>query len=113
MMKFSCALLALALALIAAGTPPSAREGATIVAHGTASGALPCMACHGGHLQGNPAIGAPRLAGLDPAVTLAALKAIAAGKMGKNYVMTNIARSLSPTQRRAVAAYLASLPSSS
>jgi cytochrome c553 len=112
-MRFLLAILGLMLPLIAAAPPQSLQQGATIVAHGTATGALPCMACHGGHLQGNPAIGAPRLAGLDPSVIGAALNAIAAGKMGKNYVMTNIARSLSPTQRRAVTAYLASLPSSS
>jgi cytochrome c553 len=112
-MRSHLALIALALSLMAAAPASQIQLGATIMAHGTASGALPCMACHGGHLQGNPAIGAPRLAGLDPAVTLAALKAIASGKMGKNYVMANIARDLSPTQRQAVAAYLASLKSGS
>jgi cytochrome c553 len=110
-MRSRLAAVRLALPLIAAAPTSLIQQGATIVAHGTASGALPCMACHGDHLQGNPAIGAPRIAGLDPSVTLPTLKAIAAGKMGKNYVMTNIARDLSPTQRQAIAAYLVSLKS--
>ncbi len=88
----------------------NAALGAKIVAHGTAGGVLPCMVCHGTGLAGNPAIGAPRLAGLKPATTLAALSAIAAGKQGKNYVMRNIAHALTGADRAAIAAYLATLP---
>ena len=102
--------ISLALLLMAAHPPSSIERGAAIAAHGTSSGALPCMACHGAQLHGNPAIGAPALAGLDPAVTRSALRAIAEGKRGKNYVMKKIARSLTRSQRRAVSAYLASLP---
>ncbi len=100
----------LALVLMAAHPPASTKLGAAIAAHGTSSGALPCMACHGAQLHGNPATGAPALAGLNPAVTRAALRAIADGKRGKNYVMAQIARSLTQPQRRAVSAYLATLP---
>ncbi|MGH7049872.1 MAG: c-type cytochrome [Acetobacteraceae bacterium] len=81
--------------------------GAEIVQHGTPSGALPCTTCHGSHLQGNASIGAPPLAGMPQNATLAALGAIAAGKMGTNTAMRNTARALSPEQRKAVAAILA------
>jgi cytochrome c553 len=81
--------------------------GAEIVQSGTGSGALPCTTCHGAHLQGNASIGAPALAGMAESATLAALSAIAAGKMGSNEAMRNTARSLSPKEREAVAAYLA------
>ncbi|UNC15747.1 c-type cytochrome [Acidiphilium multivorum] len=95
----------------AAGTAAgNAARGKDIVAHGTAGGVLPCMVCHGTDLAGNPAIGAPRLAGLPQATTLAALAAIAAGKQGKNYVMRNIAHALTGADRADIAAYLASLP---
>lgn len=43
------------------------------------SGALPCMACHGATLEGNAAIGAPRLAGLPVTTTYAALDRITVG----------------------------------
>ncbi|HQT75030.1 MAG TPA: c-type cytochrome [Acidiphilium sp.] len=115
---FRPALLAALLllpSLAVAALPPqgeaagNAARGATIVAHGTAGGVLPCMVCHGADLAGNPAIGAPRLAGLKPATTLAALSAIAAGRQGKNYVMRRIAHALTQTDRADIAAYLATL----
>lgn len=81
--------------------------GAEIVQSGTASGALPCMTCHGAHLQGDASIGAPALAGMPESATLAALGAIAAGKMGGSEAMRKTARSLSTKEREAVAAYLA------
>lgn len=87
----------------------NAELGKNIVVHGTAGGVLPCMVCHGTDLAGNPAIGAPRLAGLKPATTLAALSAIAAGRQGKNYVMRNIAHALTGADRADIAAYLATL----
>lgn len=83
--------------------------GAAIVAHGTPDGVLPCMACHGPDLMGNAAIGAPRIAGLPETATLAAFRAIAAGKTGSNFVMRRIAGALTPEQRQEVAAYLATL----
>ena len=102
--------------LAPAAAPPdgnaagNAERGKTIVAHGTANGVLPCMVCHGTDLAGNPAIGAPRLAGLKPATTLAALSAIASGQQGKNYVMRNVAHALTGADRADIAAYLATLP---
>ncbi|KDM68196.1 MULTISPECIES: c-type cytochrome [Acidiphilium] len=110
------AALLLLPTLAPAALPPqgtaagNAARGKDIVAHGTANGVLPCMVCHGTDLAGNPAIGAPRLAGLPQATTLAALAAIAAGKQGKNYVMRNIAHALTGADRADIAAYLASLP---
>ena len=92
-------------AMALAGAP----SGADIALHGTNRGALPCMACHGTAFQGNSSIGAPPLAGQSTATTLAALDAIAAGKFGSNIVMRNIATSLTPAERAAVAGYFAGL----
>ena len=97
------------LALMSLPLGAAAPSGADIVSHGTNHGALPCMACHGAALQGNPSIGAPPLAGQTAATTLAALDAIAAGKTGANAVMQIIAVSLTPAEREAVARYFASL----
>jgi cytochrome c553 len=83
--------------------------GARIVAHGTPNGVVPCRACHGPHLQGNAAIGAPALAGFPEATTLRALAAIAAGREGNNFVMRNTARLLTLPEREAIATYLAGL----
>jgi cytochrome c553 len=99
----------LMLALISLPLGAAAPSGAEIAMHGTDHGALPCVACHGTALQGNPSIGAPALAGQPAAPTLAALDAIAAGKLGTNKVMQNIAVSLTPAERAAVADYFASL----
>ncbi|MGC9270625.1 c-type cytochrome [Acidiphilium sp.] len=110
-MTRSLLLAGLALFLGAAGPAPDVSRGAAIVAHGTGNGVLPCMACHGPDLMGNASIGAPRIAGLPVATTRAAFRAIAAGRMGRNYVMKNIAHALSPPERAAVAAYLAGLAS--
>jgi cytochrome c553 len=99
----------LVLALISLPLGAAAPSGADIALHGTNHGALPCMACHGPEFQGNPSIGAPALAGQPAATTLTALDAIAAGKFGTNTVMQNIATSLTPAERAAVAGYFASL----
>lgn len=106
-------LVFLAVAVPAAGAAAApagdAAHGRQIVTQGTKSGALPCMVCHGAGLAGNAAIGAPPIAGLPPEATLAALAAIASGQRGQNYVMRNIARSLTAGQRADIAAYLATL----
>lgn len=100
-------LILLAAALLLGAAAP---DGESIALHGTDQGALPCQACHGMQFQGNASIGAPALAGRKASATLAALAAIASGKTGSNYVMKQIARSLTSPERRAVAAYFASLP---
>ncbi|MHB1303484.1 MAG: c-type cytochrome [Acidiphilium sp.] len=102
-------LAAAALALGAAAPAGNAGQGVKIVADGTDTGVLPCAACHGADLRGNAAIGAPSIAGLSAAATLAAFDAIAAGRAGNNYVMRDIARALTAPERAAVAAYLAGL----
>jgi cytochrome c553 len=99
------AMLALISLLLGAAAP----SGADIASHGTNHGALPCMACHGTEFQGNPSIGAPPLAGQPEVTTLAALTAIASGKLGTNTAMQNIAASLTPAERAAVASYFAGL----
>lgn len=102
-------LVAAGLALGAAAPAGNAGQGAKIVADGTDTGVLPCATCHGADLRGNAAIGAPAIAGLPATATLAAFDAIAAGRTGNNYVMRNIARALTASQRAAIAAYLAGL----
>lgn len=102
-------LLAAALLLGAAAPAGNAARGRAIVTNGTASGVLPCMVCHGTGLAGNPSIGSPKIAGLPAKTTMAALASIASGKLGTNYVMRNIASSLTPAERADVAAYLAGL----
>ncbi len=83
-------------------------DGASIVLHGNANGALPCAACHGAAGQGNTSIGAPRLAGLPASVIESALKSYAAGN-GGTPLMQSIARALSPAETTAVATYFATL----
>ncbi len=85
-----------------AGTP----DGQQIALHGNANGALPCAACHGVTGAGNPAMGAPALAGLPAPVIVNALNNFAQGE-GGNAIMQSIARSLSPDERTAVADYFA------
>jgi cytochrome c553 len=106
--KLLAAVALLASAVSAAAT--AGESGADIAHHGTSTGVIPCMACHGERLEGRAAIGAPALAGLSKRQTLAALKAIAAGKQGDNFVMRREARLLTLAQRRKVAAFLAGLP---
>lgn len=106
------ALVAAAVLLAMAASASAAtrgESGAEIVHHGTRAGVIPCMACHGQRLEGKPAIGAPALAGLPESRTLAALKAIAAGKPGDNFLMRRDALLLGPAQRQKVAAFLAHL----
>lgn len=84
-------------------------DGGQIFLHGNANGALPCAACHGAQAQGNPAIGAPRLASL-PAAAIETYLALFANGQGGNATMQFIAQALSPAETKAVAAYLANLP---
>jgi cytochrome c553 len=86
----------------------AAPDGQQIFLHGNGNGALPCAACHGAQAQGNPIIGAPKLAGLPAATITAALAQIATGQSG-NAIMQSIARALSPEDVQAVALYVAGL----
>jgi cytochrome c553 len=83
-------------------------DGQQIALHGNDNGALPCAACHGVEGQGNPSIGAPRLAGLPAATIESYLKQFASGA-GGNATMQNIAQALSPAETAAVATYFAGL----
>lgn len=98
-------LLLLALPGMAMAATP---DGQQIVLHGNATGALPCAACHGANGAGNPATGAPALAGLPAATIEAALAQFAKGQ-GSNPLMQSIAQSLSPADTLAVAAYFAGM----
>lgn len=100
-------LLSPLLALLTmAAAPP---DGHAIAYTGNGHGALACSSCHGQNFQGSAAIGAPALAGL-PAGTILSRLAHYAGPNGHNVVMRQEATALTPTERQAVAAYLASLP---
>jgi cytochrome c553 len=87
----------------------AATSGEQIVLHGNDNGALPCAACHGATGAGNPATGAPALAGLPAGVIEAALATMAKGQSG-TALMQSIAAALSPADRQAVAQYFAGLP---
>ena len=99
----------LALCLLPVAAFAAAPDGGQIFMHGNANGALPCAACHGPQAQGNPGIGAPRLAGLPAAAIETYLALFAKGQSG-NATMQFIAQALSPAETKAVAAYLSSLP---
>jgi cytochrome c553 len=103
------AIPGLALAgLMQTAAAPSTR-GMDIVEHGNANGAPACQLCHGAGLEGNPALKAPALAGL-PAATVLARLAHYAGADGHNPTMREVATALDPSERAAVANYIASLP---
>lgn len=83
--------------------------GASIVAKGSAGGALACATCHGANGEGNAAGGFPRLAGLGAAYLDSQLNHFAEGTR-KNVVMELVAKQLTAPERKAVSAYLAGLP---
>ncbi len=93
------------VALAAAAVIASGQQ---IFLHGTPNGAIPCAACHGIDGHGRPGNGAPRLAGLTAQGVVSNLGALASGG-GSDAVMQRVAASLSPAERDAVAAYVATL----
>jgi cytochrome c553 len=97
------------LPLLALPLMAAAPDGRAIAVRGNGHGAIACSSCHGQNFQGNSAIHAPALAGL-PATTILGRLAHYAGPTGHNAMMRQVATSLDPTERQAVAAYLASLP---
>jgi cytochrome c553 len=96
---------ALALIVIATGAAP---DGGAIAHNGNGRGALACTTCHGTCFEGNADIRTPALAGLPQATILTRL-AHYAGPTGHNAMMRQIATSLSPAERLAVAGYLSRL----
>lgn len=105
-MRATMTMLSPAIALLVMAAAPS---GSVIAHDGNGHGAPACTVCHGENFQGNPAIRAPDIAGLSSATILARL-AHYAGPKGHNAMMRQVATSLSPSERQAVAMYLASLP---
>jgi cytochrome c553 len=67
-----------------------------------------CAGCHGARGEGNPAAGAPRIAGQPQAYLERQLAAYADGRR-ENPVMAPFAKQLTPEQRSALAAYYAQL----
>lgn len=100
--------LAAALVLVPGLALAAAPDGRQIALHGNDNGALPCAACHGADGLGNSSIGAPRLAGLPAGTIETYLTRFAAGN-GGNAIMQSIARSLSPAEIQAVAAYFSGM----
>jgi cytochrome c553 len=93
---------------IAAGGAMAAPDGAAIVFHGIGT-APACASCHGAQGQGNPAIGAPPLAGDGSAYLREQLANFASGQR-INPIMQPIAHALSPGQRDAAAQVFAGMP---
>lgn len=107
-LALAVALCAPAHALVAQGRLP-ADSAAAITLRGNGHGAPACVSCHGPHLLGNPALGYPRLAGQSAPYVVAQLEALATGAR-HNVVMLPVAKALSPAERRALAAYISTLP---
>jgi thiosulfate dehydrogenase len=95
----------------ASGVSPVLAQGmgAAVAVHGNASGAPPCIACHGAHGEGNAANGFPRLASLPASYLRAQMTAFADGQR-ENPVMAPIAKLLNADETQAVSLYFAGLP---
>ncbi|WP_343224645.1 c-type cytochrome [Oleiagrimonas sp.] len=89
-----------------AAAHPSA---AAIAQAGNGHGAAPCMACHGSRGGGQVSSGFPRLAGLNQAYLLKQLNDYASGARD-NTIMTPVARTLTATEREALAKYYSVMP---
>jgi cytochrome c553 len=112
MMKALTILLTPLIGLVALSTRPADGIGLTgteIAHHGNDNGAPSCTTCHGERFQGEPTLKAPALAGLPGAFIVSRL-AHYAGPDGHNALMRQVATALSPEERKAVAAYLSTLP---
>lgn len=106
MKMVACSMLA--LLLIPAQASAADTPGARIAFEGAASGAPPCAACHGDHLQGTPALKSPAIAGLEASFVLKRLEHYA-GPDGHNPQMKQVATTLTAQEKSAIAAYLAGL----
>ncbi|HEY5226663.1 MAG TPA: c-type cytochrome [Methylovirgula sp.] len=85
-----------------------AASGEDIALKGNAQGATPCSDCHGGHGEGQPDAGFPRLAGLNAGYIAHQLASFADGTR-PNDIMGPIAKTLSAAEQQAVASYFAGL----
>jgi cytochrome c553 len=90
--------------------PARAADGKDLTLNGNGKGAPACSACHGVQGEGLPDAGYPRLAGLNADYLLRQLDDFA-NNSRENELMAPIAKSFSPGERKAVAAYYASVSS--
>lgn len=90
-----------------AGDPALVAEGQKIYTQGIpAQNVLACASCHGTAAEGAAAF--PRLAGQHSDYLVAQLEGFQSGTRANAPIMTNVVRTLSPQQIRAVAIYAAS-----
>jgi cytochrome c553 len=103
----------LTVASLLSGIPGARADdlmaGERIATQGTAKGVPACITCHGETGAGNATTAFPRLGGIDASYLLAQLNAFADGTR-QNSMMQPLASLLSVKDRKAVAAYFASLP---
>jgi cytochrome c553 len=91
----------------AAGDPALRAEGAKIYTEGIAQqNVLACASCHGQNAEGEGAF--PRLAGQHVEYLIAQLEGFKSETRANAPIMTNIVKTMSPEQLRAVATYAAS-----
>jgi cytochrome c553 len=95
-----------------ANSGPANIENGALIATGKAAchggQVCGCFQCHGVKGEGNPSAGFPRIAGQSYLYLDASLRNFASGRR-VNPIMQPVARQLSPTEMRDVAAYYASL----
>lgn len=101
----------LAALVLAVAQPDSATgpDGAVIVKHGNAAGALACATCHGENGIGQGPANFVRLAGLNQAYLVKQLNDFASGAR-ENAIMKPIASALTDAEKVAVARYFSALP---
>ena len=100
----ACSLVLSPFDVAMAADPDQGRD----IAMKGIAGQAPCMACHGANGEGMAAAGFPFLAGLPAQYLVAQLADFAEGRRNQP-VMTPIAKALSAEQKKAVAAWYASL----
>ncbi|MDE2171075.1 MAG: c-type cytochrome [Sphingomonadales bacterium] len=109
MTRFDLFLASGALLLLAPDGAQAAPDlGAQIVTQGAPSGTPPCAACHGPQLHGVAALKTPAIAGLSADYILARLAHYASPE-GHNAQMKQVGMSLTPAEKQAVAAYVATM----
>jgi cytochrome c553 len=89
-----------------AGHQPDAKDGAVIVAQGTAAGAPPCAQCHAFNGVSDASGAFPRLAGQSAYYLAGQLRDFASG-VRTSAIMSPIAKALSPDDVADVVAYFA------
>ncbi len=95
-----------------ASAAPWPPDGKAIAEHGIAGTMPACASCHGNDFRGEAKTGAPSLRGKTAADLMDKLYDMA-GNSKDHATMAQIARHLAMSQRAAVTAYIASLPSGS